>query len=94
MARLGDISITATGRRMVIRNGKRTWAYPGEALMPSYLVNTRTNRKFEIVKFDRVKNILTLKGETGGQFEEPYDKARLKELGYTYVQQDNEQQDA
>jgi hypothetical protein len=61
--------------------------------MTSYLLNTRTNRKFEIISIDRTKNLLTLKGETGGQFEEPYDKARLKDLGYTYVQQE-EQQDA
>ena len=64
--------------------------------MTSYLINTRTNRKFEIVKIDRDKNLLTLRGETGGVFEEPYDKLRLKELGYKYVQNDpqtSEQQD-
>lgn len=56
--------------------------------MTSYLINTRTGRKFEIVKFDRDKNLLTLRGETGGQFEEPYDKPKLKELGYKYVQEE------
>lgn len=56
--------------------------------MTSYLINTRTNRKFEIVKIDRDKNVLTLRGETGGVFEEPYDKSRLKELGYKYEHQD------
>ena len=61
--------------------------------MTSYLLNTKTNRKFEIIKLDRKKNLLTLRGETGGVFEEPYDKPKLKELGYAYVQQD-EQQDA
>lgn len=61
--------------------------------MTSYLINTRTNRKFEVVKIDRDKNLLTLRGETGGVFEEPYDKSRLKELGYKYVQ-NSEQQDA
>jgi hypothetical protein len=61
--------------------------------MTSYLINTRTNRKFEIIKIDRNKNLLTLRGETGGVFEEPYDKTRLKELGYAYVQKD-ESQDA
>jgi hypothetical protein len=61
--------------------------------MTSYLLNTRTNRAFEIIKIDRNKNLLTLRGETGGVFEEPYDKTRLKELGYKYVQKD-EQQDA
>lgn len=60
--------------------------------MTSYLVNTRTSRKFEIVKLDRDKNLLTLRGETGGVFEEPYDKSKLKELGYQYVQ-NSEQQD-
>ncbi len=61
--------------------------------MTSYLINTKTNRKFEIVKIDRDKNLLTLKGETGGIFEEPYDKLKLKSLGYQYAQKD-EQQDA
>ena len=61
--------------------------------MTSYLLNTRTNRRFEIIKIDRDKNLLTLMGETGGVFEEPYDKARLKSLGYAYVQKD-EHQDA
>jgi hypothetical protein len=56
--------------------------------MPSYLVNMRTGRKFEIIKLDRDKNLLTLRGETGGQFEEPYDKPKLKSLGYTYVQEE------
>jgi hypothetical protein len=55
--------------------------------MTSYLLNTKTNRWFEIVKIDREKNLLTLRGETGGIFEEPYDKARLKDLGYRYVQE-------
>lgn len=59
--------------------------------MTSYLINTRTKRKFEIVKIDRDKNLLTLRGETGGVFEEPYDKPKLKELGYKYVQQDEQQ---
>ena len=55
--------------------------------MTYYLINTRTNRKFEIIKLDRGKNLLTLKGETCGVFDEPYDKARIKELGYEYVQE-------
>ena len=59
--------------------------------MTSYLFNSKTNRKFEIVKIDRDKNLLTLKGETGGTFEEPYDKSKLKELGYAYVQKDGEE---
>jgi hypothetical protein len=60
--------------------------------MTSYLFNTRTNRRFEIIRIDREKNLLTLRGETGGVFEEPYDKAKLKELGY--VPQQDEEQDA
>ena len=56
--------------------------------MTSYLLNTKTNRRFEIIKLDKDKNLLTLRGETGGVFEEPYDKARLKSLGYIYKQKD------
>jgi hypothetical protein len=59
--------------------------------MTSYLINTRTKRKFEIVRIDREKNLLTLRGETGGVFEEPYDKSKLKELGYEYIQKDGQQ---
>ena len=59
--------------------------------MTNYLFNTKTNRRFEIIKFDRDKNLLTLRGETGGVFEEPYDKAKLKGLGY--VPQQDESQD-
>lgn len=61
--------------------------------MTSYLLNTRTNSRFEIIKLDRDKNLLILRGETGGVFEEPYDKRKLKELGYKYVNS-GEQQDA
>ena len=60
--------------------------------MTSYLLNTRTNRRFEIIRFDSEKNLLTLRGETGGVFDEPYDKAKLKELGY--IPQQDEEQDA
>src|SRR5262252_7894478 len=56
----------------------------GVTTMTGYLVNTRTKRKFEIIQVDREKNLLTLKGETGGVFDEPYDKTRLKSLGYEY----------
>jgi hypothetical protein len=63
----------------------------GVTTMTGYLVNTRTKRKFEIIKIDRDKNLLTLRGETGGVFDEPYDKPRLKELGYQYVQKDEQQ---
>jgi hypothetical protein len=56
--------------------------------MTSYLLNTRTGRKFEIIALDKNKNLLTLKGETGGVFEEPYDKHKLKSLGYVYVQEE------
>jgi hypothetical protein len=58
--------------------------------MTDYLINVRTKRRFEIVGLDRDKNLLTLKGETGGVFEEPYDRPRLKELGYRYVRQEAE----
>ena len=62
--------------------------------MTNYLLNTRTKRRFEIIGLDREKNMLTLKGETGGVFEEPYDKAKLKGLGYQYVQQSGASDDA
>ena len=46
-----------------------------------YFRNTRTNRKYKVVRVDKEKGEITLKGEYS-EFVEPYDKERFKALGY------------
>jgi len=46
-----------------------------------YFRNTRTNRKYKVVRIDKEKGEITLKGEYA-EFTEPYDKERFKALGY------------
>lgn len=46
-----------------------------------YFRNTKTNKQYEIVRMDKEKNEVTLRGETA-EFVEPYDKDRFKQLGY------------
>lgn len=46
-----------------------------------YFRNTRTNRKYKVVRVNKEKGEITLKGEYS-EFVEPYDKERFKALGY------------
>lgn len=48
----------------------------------AYLVHVDTGTKYEIVALDKAAGTITLKGKLA-EFTEPYDKARLKKLGYT-----------
>lgn len=54
--------------------------------MKLFLKNTRTGKRYEIVKVDKVAGTITLKGPHA-QFTEPYDKEQFKRLGYTLDQQ-------
>ena len=49
--------------------------------MKLYFRNTVTGTKFEVVKMDKAKNEIVLKGEYA-QFTEPYDKERFKKNNY------------
>jgi hypothetical protein len=49
-----------------------------------YLRNKATGRQFEVIKVDRERNVLIIKG-TVSTYEEPNDKDRLKRLGYELV---------
>jgi hypothetical protein len=46
-----------------------------------YFRNTRTGKRFEVVRIDKAAGQIVLKGEYA-EFTEPYDKARFKEMGY------------
>ena len=43
--------------------------------------NEETGKRYEVIALDKEKKLVTLKGEHA-QFEEPYDPARFKRLGY------------
>jgi hypothetical protein len=46
------------------------------------LVHTKTGRRYEVLSLDREARKVRLKGEQA-EFEETYDPARFKQLGYT-----------
>lgn len=45
------------------------------------LVNKRTGRSYEIIRFDKARGKIVLKG-TVAEFEEDFDKAKIERLGY------------
>jgi hypothetical protein len=57
-----------------------------------YLVNTKSKRKYRVVRVDKEKNEVTLKGEYA-EFTETFDKTRFKSLGYELVKEE-EHEDA
>lgn len=52
-----------------------------------YFKNEKTGKKYEVVKLDKEKSEVTLKGEYA-EFVEPYDKERFMKLGYTLVKEE------
>lgn len=47
-----------------------------------FFEHEKTGKKFDIVSIDREAGKVTLRGELGTEFEEPYDKERFQRLGY------------
>lgn len=54
-----------------------------------FLRQAASGKMFEIVARDLDKGTITIKGEFS-QFEEPFDKARLKQAGYELITQDGD----
>lgn len=50
-----------------------------------YFRNVHTNKRFKVVRMDKDKNEIVLKGEYS-EFVEPYDKERFKSNGYVLEQ--------
>lgn len=50
-----------------------------------YFRNVKTGKRFEVIKMDKEKNEITLKGEYS-TFVEPYDKQRFIDNGYVLEQ--------
>tara|TARA_R110000868_G_scaffold261331_3_gene519428 strand:+ start:6260 stop:6448 length:189 start_codon:yes stop_codon:yes gene_type:complete len=55
-----------------------------------YFRNQKTNKRYEVVRMDKEKNEVTLRGETA-EFVEPYDKERFKQLGYVLERVDEDE---
>lgn len=47
----------------------------------TYFRNTRTGLRYKIIRFDKDKNEVVLKGEYA-EFTEKYDRERFKKMGY------------
>jgi hypothetical protein len=60
--------------------------------MAQYIVNEKTHREFKLIKFDKATNKVTLQGDLG-VFEEDFDKAKLKALGYKLVTREEEEEE-
>lgn len=50
-----------------------------------YFENIKTKKRYEVVKLDRERGEITLRGEYA-EFTEPYSVERFKKLGYRPVQ--------
>jgi hypothetical protein len=46
-------------------------------------VNQKTGKRYRVVTFNKDAGTVTLVGEHGVEFTEPYSKERFQELGYT-----------
>lgn len=46
-----------------------------------YFKNTKTDRRYKVIRIDKEKGEITLKGEYS-EFTEPYNRDRFKRLGY------------
>lgn len=57
-----------------------------------YLVNKDTGRRFQVIKVDKARNEITLKGEMC-QWCEPYDKEELQRMGYEVVREEAEEEE-
>lgn len=51
-----------------------------------FFVNTKTGRKYKILKFDQASGKVRLVGEAGIEFEDKYDKETFQRLGYELKQ--------
>lgn len=59
-----------------------------------FFVSTETGRRYEVVRLDKAKGEITLKGELA-VFTESYDKDKFEKLGYTLERvDDTENEDA
>lgn len=53
-----------------------------------YFENEKTKKRYTVIRFDRNAGTVTLRGEHGVDFTEPYDKERFQQMGYQLKQGD------
>ena len=53
--------------------------------MKLFFRNTKTGTRFEVIRMDKAKNEIVLKGEYS-EFTEPYDKEKFKKNNYVLEQ--------
>lgn len=56
-----------------------------------YFRNVKTGKRYQVIKMDKEKNEIVLKGEFA-EFTEPYDKQRFIDNGYVLEQGDTHAQ--
>lgn len=54
-----------------------------------FFKNQRTGKKYKVVKLDKEKGQIILQG-AHGEFAEPYDKERFKQMGYSLEKEDDD----
>lgn len=59
-----------------------------ETNMKLYFRNTKTGKRYEIVRLDKEAGEVVLKGEYA-EFTEKYDKERFKRMGYELVKSED-----
>jgi len=55
-----------------------------------YFRNMKTGRRYKVIRIDKEKGEITLKGEYS-EFTEPYDKERFQRLGYVLEKVDTQE---
>lgn len=53
-----------------------------------FFKNQRTGKKYKVIKLDKEKGQIILQG-AHGEFAEPYDKERFKQMGYTLEKEED-----
>lgn len=51
--------------------------------------NLQTDKRYEVIALDKEKQVVTLRGEHA-TFQEPYDPARFKRLGYVLEKEESD----
>lgn len=55
-----------------------------------FLRSNKTGKQFQIIRRDKAKNTVTLKGDIA-EFEEAFDMQKFKQWGYTLEKEDAEE---
>ena len=51
-----------------------------------FFENAKTRKRYAVVKFDREQGKVRLRGESGLEFDEKFNRAAFEQMGYTLKQ--------